>query len=62
MFYDDEGRLRSIPASWTDVDPPDLLAAASNGRAFLRADDLTALSSLVCEIKLRHEGGHQSVK
>ena len=62
MFFDDQGRLSSLPAAWTDVDQPDAVAAAAMGRAFLRGDDLKTLSALVGEIKSRHTGKRQSVK
>lgn len=46
MFFDEQGRLRSLPGSWTDMEPPDVRAPAAANRAFLRADDLMALSAL----------------
>jgi len=51
MFYDEQGRLRSLPASWTDVDAPDVVIATAHGRAFLRADDLAELSAVIGEIR-----------
>ena len=62
MFYDEQGRLRSLPASWTDVDTPDAVTAMSQGRAFLRADDLAVLSALIGEIGMRLRGKRKSVK
>jgi len=50
MFFDDQGRLRSLLASWTDVDEPDAFAQCSAGRSWLRADDLLHLRVLVDEI------------
>jgi len=46
-FYDDDGRLRSMPSSWTDVDPPDIFAQASGGRSHLRVDDLAELVRVI---------------
>jgi Family of unknown function (DUF5372) len=57
MFYDAEGRLRSMLASWTDVPEQDLFAQASAGRSWFRTDDLLRLSSIMDEII-----GGQSVK
>lgn len=54
MFFDEHGRLRSLPTSWTDMDPPDVRAQTAANRAFLRADDLMGLSVLLGEIKSRH--------
>jgi hypothetical protein len=50
MFYDPEGRLHSMLASWTDVPEQDLFAQASVGRSWFRTDDLIRLSSLTSEI------------
>jgi hypothetical protein len=50
MFYDAEGRLRSMLASWTDVPEQDLFAQTSAGRSWFRTDDLLRLSSMMDEI------------
>jgi hypothetical protein len=50
MFYDAEGRLRSMLASWTDVPEQDPFAQASAGRSWFRTDDLLRLSSMMDEI------------
>jgi hypothetical protein len=50
MFFDDQGRLRSLLASWTNVDEPDAFTQCSAGRSWLRADDLLHLRALVDEI------------
>jgi len=50
MFYDARGRLRSLLASWTNVDEPDVFAQVSAGRSFLRPDDLADLATLIEEI------------
>lgn len=47
MFFDDQGRLRSLLASWTNVDEPDAFAQCSAGRSWLRTDDLLQLGALV---------------
>jgi hypothetical protein len=51
MFYDAEGRLHSMLASWTDVPEQDLFAQASADRSWFRTDDLIRLNSLIGEIK-----------
>ena len=51
MFYDAEGQLHSMLASWTDVPEQDLFAQASAHRSWFRTDDLIRLSSLIGEIK-----------
>ena len=57
MFYDVDGRLRSMMASWTDVPEKDLFTRASAGRSHFRSDDLLRLCALVREIM-----GRQRVK
>lgn len=56
MFFDEDGRLRSLRSSWTDVDPPDAFAGTAAGRSWLRADDLVGLRALIDDIRL---GWHQ---
>lgn len=62
MFFDQRGRLRSLPAAWTDVDPPDARTAAAAGRACLRADDLLTLCALLSEARNRHKSRPKRVK
>ena len=50
-FFDEDGHLRSLPASWTNVDEPDAFTRAAAGRSRLRMDDLTRLRVLVDEIR-----------
>jgi hypothetical protein len=50
MFFDEAGRLRSLLASWTNVDEPDMFSQAAGGRSFLRADDLANLAALIDEM------------
>lgn len=62
MFFDAQGQLRSLPATWTDVDPPDALTDAAAGQSFFRADDLLTLVALIGEIKSRHIRRRRRVK
>jgi hypothetical protein len=62
MFFDDQGRLRSLLASWTNVDEPDAFARCSAGRSWLRADDLLHLRELVEEIARGRKTRRHSVK
>lgn len=50
-FFDENGHLRSLPASWTNVDEPDAFTRAAAGRSRLRMDDLARLRVLVDEIR-----------
>jgi hypothetical protein len=42
-----------MPATWTDVEAPDLFVSVSAGRSFFRVVDLLALSALVREVSGR---------
>ncbi len=55
MFFDEEGRLRSLLASWTNVDEPDVFSQAAGGRSFLRPDDLARLVTLIDDIERTRE-------
>ncbi|MGF6483067.1 lipopolysaccharide biosynthesis protein [Paraburkholderia sp. JPY419] len=52
MFYNADGRLVSILASWTDADAPDVFSQAAGGRSWFRTDDLRRLRSLIDELLL----------
>jgi hypothetical protein len=47
FFFDDDSQLISIPAGFTDVDPPDPFVAVSTGRSIFRVEDLLALANLL---------------
>jgi hypothetical protein len=47
----EDGRLRSVPAGWTDVDPPDPFVVIAAGRSAFRAADLLALACLLDGIR-----------
>ena len=46
-FYDEHGRLESIPIAWTDSAVEDPFVVISAGRAHFRVEDLLRLSTLV---------------
>jgi hypothetical protein len=50
-FFDEDEVLRSLLASWTDVDEPDAFACAAAGRSWLRIDDLVRLRALIDELQ-----------
>jgi hypothetical protein len=50
-FFDEDGHLRSLLASWTNIDEPDAFTRAAAGRSWLRADDLARLRALVDEVR-----------
>lgn len=49
-FYDEEGQLRHLPATWTDIAETDPFVAVASGRAHFRPSDLLSLSRLVREL------------
>jgi hypothetical protein len=53
MFFDAQGRLRSMLASWTSLADEDLFTRASAGRSWFRPDDLLRLSVLIGELRRR---------
>jgi hypothetical protein len=61
MFFDAQGRLRSLLASWTNVDEPDVFAKVAQGKSFLRPDDLAVLAALIDEVE-RSRGRRAGVK
>jgi len=56
MFYDADGRLRSLLASWTDVDEPDVFTQVAAGRSFVHPEDLATLAALIEQVERSHGG------
>jgi hypothetical protein len=50
-FYDDNGRLISLPAQWTSVSLPDPFVVLSAGRSAFRYADLLALARMIAELE-----------
>jgi hypothetical protein len=50
-YRDRRGRLISIPAGWTDLEPPDPFVTISAGRSPFRLEDLRELVRLVAVLK-----------
>ena len=46
-FYDNEGRLQSVPTSWTDAAPMDVLVVVAAGRSLFRVADLLELTQRI---------------
>ena len=48
VYYRDQaGRLRFLPARWTDLAPPDPFIRTAAGRAYFRLEDLIRLETHV---------------
>jgi Family of unknown function (DUF5372) len=52
-FHDDAGRLRKIPAGWTDIVAEDPFVIVSAGRSAFRVTDLLMLADLIEALKPR---------
>lgn len=51
FFYDEQGALQSLPASWTDAGTTEPFVTLSAGRAHFRPADLLALVSLLAHLR-----------
>jgi len=51
FFYDEQGALKALPASWTDAGRPDPFVTLAAGRAYFRPADLLALAALVAHLR-----------
>ena len=50
-YHDQEGRLVSVPARWTDRVPPDPVVVVSAGRSPFRLEDLLELTRLLAALE-----------
>ena len=62
MYFTEAGKLRSMPASWTNVCEEDSFAEAAAGRSWFRVDDLLELAELLQTLKRRRRTRRGSVK
>ncbi len=60
MYRDEEGRVRSLPASWTTAGAVDPYVVLSAGRSVLHLQDLLALVETVRAV--RSERGQDRAK
>ena len=49
-FYDDDGRLMSVPLLWTTLAAVDPLTELAGGRSAFRVDDLLELRALLAAV------------
>lgn len=49
-FHDEQERLISLPARWTNVSPSEPLVVMAEGRSAFRVDDLLQLVALVQQL------------
>jgi hypothetical protein len=51
MYFNEQGKLRSMPTSWTDVAGADVFVQAAGGRSWFRLDDVFELVALLEAVK-----------
>jgi Family of unknown function (DUF5372) len=51
FFFGEDGTLKSLPTSWTDVAEPDVFVVLAAGRSPFRVDDLLALAEIIDGIR-----------
>ena len=51
FFYNDQGELTTLPASWTSVFPQDPFVTISKGKSHFHIKDLIDLTKLIRKIK-----------
>jgi hypothetical protein len=51
FFFGDDGALKSLPLSWTDVAEPDVFVVMAAGRSAFRVEDLLALAEVIDGIR-----------
>ncbi|MBK5969360.1 hypothetical protein CCR91_11415 [Thiorhodovibrio winogradskyi] len=56
FFYDEQGALKAVPASWTDVGEVDAFVSVAGGRAHFRPADLVQLVTLVARLREQDNG------
>ena len=57
LLFDAQGELFSLPAGWTDADPPDPYVAIAAGRSVFRVADLMELAALIDHLWPEHRPG-----
>jgi hypothetical protein len=62
MYFNEAGRLCSLPTSWTSAATSDHFALAADGRSWFRVDDLLELSALVQTVVESRKSRRRSVK
>ncbi len=62
MYFNETGRLCSMPTSWTSVADNDQFQRTSGGRSWFRIDDLLEFAALVQTLKQARQRGRQRVK
>ena len=57
LYYNVQGRLCSVLASWTSLALPDAFSLASAGRSWFRVDDLLNLDALLQDAREARDSG-----
>jgi hypothetical protein len=62
MYFNESGKLRSMPTSWTSVSDADSFLAAAGERSWFRIDDLLELRDLLQTLKRGRRRRQRGVK
>jgi hypothetical protein len=62
MYFNQNGKLRSMPASWTSVSDVNGFLEAAAGRSWFHVDDLLALVELLQTLKRERRARRRGVK
>ena len=57
-FHDKDGRLHSVPTSWTDAAPMDAFVVVAAGRSLFRLVDLLELAQRIQALDTEQPGQH----
>ena len=62
MYFNQDGKLRSMPTSWTSVSDVNGFLEAATGRSWFRVDDLLELAELLQTLKRGRRTRRRGVK
>ena len=62
FYFDGDGKLSSMLTAWTNLADTDFFLQASNGRSWLRIDDLLNLRRLLTMLLKEHQSQQGDVK
>lgn len=61
-YHDTEGRLRTLPITWTSLIPQDLAVTVGAGRAPFKLSDLLELARLIKKLHAQDDTGKLPVR
>ena len=58
-YRNEDGTARTVPISWTTLEPPDLFLEVSAGRSIVHVKDLSGLQQLVRSLTVCNSMGEE---